>query len=71
MSDRVDCKVLKWFGHLKRMSVERLTERIYESDVEGRKDRGKYCTMWRDRVKKACNVRFLELSDSKVMYSNR
>ena len=35
MSDRVDRAVLNWFGHMKRMSVEQLTDdRGYESFVK-------------------------------------
>ena len=46
MSFRVDRKVSKWFGHAERMSGERLTIRVYEPEVEGRRDRGRPCTRW-------------------------
>ena len=32
---RVDRKVLKWFGHVERIGSERMTERVYLSEVEG------------------------------------
>ena len=38
--DRVDRKVLKWFGHLEHMSRERFTKRVYEFEVARRRDRG-------------------------------
>ena len=38
MSERFDWKLLKNFGE-KRMSGDRLTERVYESKVEGKRDR--------------------------------
>ena len=37
MSDRLDPKVLKWSGHVDRMSGERMTKRMYESGVKGRR----------------------------------
>merc|ERR1711905_52257 len=41
MSNRVDRKVLKWFGHVERMGGERLTKRVYMSEVEGVRGRGR------------------------------
>ena len=40
MSDRVDRKVWKCFGHVERMSGKRLIKREYESQLEGTSDRG-------------------------------
>ena len=33
LSKRVDRKVLKWFGHVERLGGERLTKRVYMSEV--------------------------------------
>ena len=46
MSDRVDLKVLKWLGHVERMSGEQLTKRVCAFKVEGRRYRGRLCTGW-------------------------
>ena len=35
LSGRVDRKVLKWFEHFDRMGSERMTKRVYLSEVEG------------------------------------
>ena len=35
MSKRVDQKVLKWFGYVQRMGDERLTKKVYNSEVVG------------------------------------
>ena len=40
-SHKVDQKVLKWFGHIKRMSREQFTSGLYECEVEGRNNRGR------------------------------
>ena len=31
----VNRKVLKWFGHVERMGDERLTKKVYKSEVSG------------------------------------
>ena len=43
MRDRVDRMVLKWFGHVNRMSREWLAKLVYESEAEGRRDRSRPC----------------------------
>ena len=41
LSGRVDRKVLKWFGHVERRGSERMTKRVYMSEVEGQRGRGR------------------------------
>ena len=48
MSRRVDRKALKWFGHFQRMGTERMTKRVYKSEVEGERWRGKPIFRQRD-----------------------
>ena len=56
MSDEVVRKVLKWFKHVEHVSGEYLTKIVYESDVEGRWDKGRLCTRWLDGDRKAWNA---------------
>ena len=63
----MDAKVLKWFGHVERLSGKRLSQRVCVFEVEGSGDRGRPCMRWLDRVEKACYVWSIELSDAKVM----
>ena len=58
---------MKWLGHVKRMSGELFSEKFYKSEVDGKKDSGRLCKRWLDRVKKECNARSLELRYAKVM----
>ena len=37
LSKRVDRNVLTWFGHVERMGSEKLTKRVYISEVRGEK----------------------------------
>ena len=71
MNDWVKRKLLKWFSRVERMSEERLTESAYDSEVEGRRDRGRPCTSLLDAVEKAYHTRLLELSDANAMGINR
>ena len=53
------------------MIENRRSKRVYESDVEGMKDRSRPCFRWLDGLKKACNSRLLELRDAIVKCMNR
>ena len=44
MNDRVDRKVSNPFRHVERMSDEHLIEKVYKSEVKGRRDRGRPCS---------------------------
>ena len=66
MSDRVNRQVLELFRQVERMSGERLTKRVYQFEVGGRRDRGRSCMKWLDGVKKACNARLPKLKDAKM-----
>ena len=48
------------------MSGGLFTKKVYESEVEGKRDRGRPCTRLLDAVKKAWNGRSLELRDVKL-----
>ena len=48
MIESLDRKVLKGFGYVDRLYRERLTERVYESDVETRRKKCRSCTKWLD-----------------------
>jgi len=41
LSKRVDRKVVKWFGHIERMGIERLSKTVYMSEVRGERGRGR------------------------------
>ena len=57
VAKRISRKVLNWFGHVERTKKERLNKRVYDSEVEGRKDRCRIFTRWDDTVKKAYSAR--------------
>ena len=54
MSRRVDQKIFKWFGHVERIGDERLTKKVYKSELGGKRARGRSRLRWVDEVKDAC-----------------
>ena len=71
LSERVDRKVLKWFGHVERMGNERLTKRVYVSEVEGERGRGRPPFRWRDGVRRACAEREIGLEEARGLCLDR
>ena len=65
LSKRVDRKVLKWFGHVERMGSERMTKRVYMSEVEGKRGRGRPLFKWRDGLRRACAEREMGLEEAR------
>ena len=71
MSKRVDRKVLKWFGHVERMGDERLTKKVYKSEVGGERPVGRPRFRWIDGVKNALDVRRMGLATARSRCRNR
>ena len=65
LSGRVDRKVLKWFWYVERMGSERMTKRVYMSEVEGQRGRGRPPFRWRDGVRRACAEREMGLEEAR------
>ena len=61
--ERAEQGVLKWFGHVERMGEERLTKRIYKSEVVGTRGRGRPRRRWRDGVKEALSMKGLNIQE--------
>ncbi|XP_076036892.1 uncharacterized protein LOC143022523 [Oratosquilla oratoria] len=57
LGDMVDERVLGWFGHVERMSEERLVKEVWKVEVEGMNMRGQPRMRWMDGVKGALQKR--------------
>ena len=42
---------MRWYGHVKRMSEERMVKKIYQSMVHGTIGRGRQTMSWEGKVK--------------------
>ena len=71
LEDRADERVLNWFGHVERMSAERLTKRVYESSVEGARGRGAPPKGWMSGVKEALRKRDTTVANAKMLCQTR
>ena len=45
---KVEKNILRWFGHVERMSDERLVKKLYKSTMDDEKGRGKPRKRWKD-----------------------
>ena len=43
--------ILRWYGHVERMEENRLTRRVYEAKVEGRRDRRRPRRRWMECIR--------------------
>ena len=57
LKDRVDARVLRWFGHMVRMDDGRLVKRVMELKESGSWPRGRLEFGWIDEVKQALGRR--------------
>ena len=57
LEERVDARVLRWFGHMERMDEGRLVKKVWKAEVSGRRPRGRPKFGWMDGVKQALGRR--------------
>ena len=57
LSSRADQRVLRWFGHVKRMDDYRMARRVLMAEVSGGRVRGRPRLSWMDGVKVALGNR--------------
>ena len=57
LASRADQRVLRWFGHVKRMGEYQMARRVLIAEVSGRQVRGRPRLGWTDDVKVALGNR--------------
>jgi hypothetical protein len=63
LTDTVEAKQLKWYGHLKRVEEDRLRKKIYEWTPFERKKIGRPRNTWKKKAKQAMDGRNLREED--------
>ena len=71
LADRVEERVLSWFGHVERMSGERMTKRVYGSSVGGVRGRGRPPKGWLSGVRDAVEKRGMTVENARMVCQNR
>ena len=71
LAARVDMNVLSWFGHVERMDNGRLLKKVMNAKVDGRSARGRPRFGWMDGVKRALNVRRMDMREASEHSRNR
>ena len=70
LSERMDRRVMSWYGHIERMDDNRLTKRIYKANARGVRVRGRPKMAWMDGVKRAVEKR-VNVDRAKELASDR
>jgi hypothetical protein len=63
LTDTIEAKQLKWYGHVKRMGEHRLPKKIYEWTPTERKKVGRPRNTWKKKAKQAMHGRNLQEED--------
>ena len=71
LSDRLDQRVLGWFGHMERMDEERQTKKVWRAGVSGVRPRGRPRTRWMNGVKRALGARGLSVEQGRESATDR
>ena len=61
----MDQCVLRWFGHGERMEDDRLARKVYESEMQGPRYRGRSREGWMNGVKEVLTKRGLTIQEAK------
>ncbi len=61
LSERVDERVLSWYGHMVRMGEEGMTKRMWKGKVSGVRVRGSPRRGWMEGMERALGVRGLSV----------
>ena len=60
---RIKKNVLSWFGHVERMSAEKMAKKIYDGKVSGKRDRR--------RPRSTCMKRLMTMDEAKEVCRDR
>jgi hypothetical protein len=69
--DKVKTRRLQWFGHVSRMSGERLPYLALHTKLEGTRSRGRQRARWRDDVRKDIEDRGLKFTEAVILVKDR
>ena len=71
VTEKIRRNTLRWFGHVERMESESLTKRVYVSEVDGVRGRGRPRLRWRDGVERYMREGGLSWGEGRQMTGDR
>ena len=71
LDERIDERVLRWFGHMERMERDRIAKKVYVGECAGRRSVGKPRKRWSDTVKVCFKKRGLDVRQARRMAQDR
>ena len=71
LEDRVDARVLRWFGHMVMMDDRVLLKKVIESEMSGNWPRSRPKFGWMDGVKQALGRRDISVEIARERAVNR
>jgi hypothetical protein len=72
--NKIEQAQLRWFGHLKRMDEERLTNQVWEARTEGlgnKRPRGRPCRTWNDNIQELLTKKNITWTEAKKLSEDR
>ena len=67
VDERIDERVLRWFGHVERMKNDRIAKRVYAGERVGTRLVGKPQKRWIGTVKECLRKRGLDIRQARRM----
>ena len=61
----MDQNTLRWFGHVERMEDDKLAKKVYKSEMQEPRCRGRPCKGWMSCVKEVLSKRALNIWEAK------
>ena len=71
ITNRLECKQLKWYGHVKRMSKERIPRKCMEARTGEKRGRGRPRKTWMRRIEELGQKRGKAMVDMNKATLNR
>ena len=71
LDERIDEGILRWFRHVEKMNMDRITKRVYVGECSGSHSVGRPWKRWIDTVKECLRKRGLDVRQARRMFQDR
>ena len=71
VGEKMSRAILRWYGHVERMEKGRMTRRMYEAKVEGKRERGRPRRRWRECIKERVGGKGLGMEEAGELVEDR